>query len=216
MLRNIVFNDWFTILIIVCLVCIAIAKHLFAKRFNDFFQILGNSNYLKIYIKDQKFINTFDSLMFLNLIISTTVFIIIALAVFTNAGLSINIGLIYKLSLSIGAMLIIKVLMDRLIGSLFEIDEIINVYVFHKITFKNYIGLVLLPINILLIFAINPSKSIIYLVILLLFAINIVGFIMALKSYQKVIKSNLFYLILYLCALEIAPYLILFKVFKSF
>ncbi len=216
MLRNIMFNDWFTVLIVTCLILIAAAKLLYAKRFNDFFEILGNSNYLKIYLKDQKFVNTFDSLMFLNLVISLTIFILISLSIFNNSEYSQNINLYYKLCLSIGSILIIKVLLDRLIGSLFEMDEIMNVYVFHKITFKNYIGLILLPINILFIFVINPSKIVIYIVIILFFAINTTGFIMSIKSYQKAIKSNLFYFILYLCALEIAPYLILFKVFKSY
>jgi len=210
------FNDWFTVLILGCLVCIATAKFLYAKRFNDFFEILGNSNYLKIYLKDQKFINTFDGLLFLNLIIALSVFIVITLNVFNNTEYTQTIDIYYKLVLSIGSIILIKVLLDRLIGSLFEIDELMNVYVFHKITFKNYIGLILLPINILLIFTINPSKTIIYLTICLLFIVNIIGFIMSIKNYLKTIKANLFYFILYLCALEIAPYLILFKVFKSY
>ncbi len=216
MLRNIMLNDWFTVLIVVCLIIIATAKLLYTKRFNDFFEILGNSNYLKIYLKDQRFINTFDSLLFFNLIISLTVFILISFNIFDNLEQTQNITLYYKLILSICSILIIKVMIDRLIGSLFEIDELMNIYVFHKITFKNYIGLILLPINILLIFVINPSKTIIYIVIFLLFAINLVGFVISIKSYLKPIKSNLFYFILYLCALEIAPYLILYKVFYSY
>ena len=215
MLRNVLFNDWFTVLIVACLVLIAIAKLLYSKRFNDFFEILGNSNYLKIYLKEQKFINTFDGLMFLNLIISLTVFTLVSINIFNNSNYSQNIDLYYKLFLSLGSIILIKVFIDRLIGSLFEIDEIMNVYVFQKITFKNYIGLILLPINILLIFAINPSEIIIYTVICLLFIVNVIGFVMSIKSYLKPIKSNLFYFILYLCALEIAPYIILFKVFNS-
>ncbi len=216
MLRNIMFNDWFTILIVVCLFFIATAKFLYAKKFNDFFEILGNSNYLKIYLKDQKFINRFDGLLFLNLIISLTVFILISLNIFNQTEYSQNLNIYYKLFLSIGSILVIKVMLDRLIGSLFEIDELMNIYVFYKISFKNFIGLILLPINILLIFAINPSKIIIYVIICLLCIVNFTGFLMSIKNYQKAIKSNLFYFILYLCALEIAPYLILFKVFKSY
>ena len=216
MLRNLVFNDWFTVLIVVCLIFIAAAKLMYAKRFNDFFEILGNSNYLKIYLKDQKFINTFDGLLFFNLIISLAVFIVISLNIFSDSEYNQNIELYYKLIVIIGSIILIKVLLDRLIGSLFEIDELMNVYVFHKITFKNYLGLILLPINILLIFTINPSKTIIYLTISLLFIVNVIGFIMSFKNYLKTIKSNLFYFILYLCALEIAPYLILFKVFRNY
>ncbi len=79
MLRNIIINDWFTVSIVVCLVFIAAAKLLFFNRFNDFIEIIGNSNYLKIYIKDQKFINTFDGLLFINLVISLTIFVILTI-----------------------------------------------------------------------------------------------------------------------------------------
>ncbi|MBT8394025.1 MAG: DUF4271 domain-containing protein, partial [Bacteroidia bacterium] len=72
MLRNIIFNDWFTVSIVLCAVFIAAAKLLYSNRFNDFVVIIGNSNYLKIYIKDQKFINIFDGLLFFNLVISLT------------------------------------------------------------------------------------------------------------------------------------------------
>ena len=215
MFRNVLLNDYFTILIVLCLIFIAVAKLLYAKRFNDFFEILGNSNYLKIYLKDQKFVNTFDGLLFINLIISLTVFILVSLNIFNTIDYVQNLRLYYKLFLSIGSIILIKVLVDRLIGSLFEIDEIMNVYIFQKITFKNYIGLILLPINILLVFVLNTSITVIYIIIGLLFIINIIGFAISVKSYLKVIKSNLFYFILYLCALEIAPYIILFKVFNS-
>ena len=215
MFRNVLLNDYFTILIVLCLIFIAVTKLLYAKRFNDFFEILGNSNYLKIYLKDQKFINTFDGLLFLNLIISLTIFILASLDIFNYSGHTQSIELYYKLLLSIGSLILIKVLIDRLIGSLFEVDEIMNVYVFHKITFNNYIGLILLPINILLIFTLNSSKTFVYIVLFILITINITGFLISIKSHQKVIKSNLFYFILYLCALEIAPYLILYKVLNS-
>jgi len=214
-LRNIIINDWFTVSIVVCLVFIATAKLLFAKRFNDFIEIIGNSNYLKIYIKDQKFINIFDGLLFINLVISLTVFVILIINNLESNFSPQNIELYYQLFIGLGSVLIIKVLLDRLIGSLFEIDELINDYVFQKITYKNYLGLILLPLNILLIYAITPTKSIIFIAIILLFTVNFMGFLESLKSHLNLIKSNLFYFILYLCALEIAPYIILYKVLNS-
>lgn len=212
MLRNIIANDWFTILIVVCLVFIAVAKLIYSSRFNDFIEIIINSNYLKIYIKDQKFINTFDGLLFINLVISSSIFIVLALSNIEEIFQTQNLQLYYKLFVGIGSILIIKVLLDRLIGSLFEIDELMNDYLFQKITYKNYLGLILLPINILLIFVIEPTRAIIFVAIPLLFIVNFMGFLESLKSHLSLIKRNLFYFILYLCALEIAPYLILYKV----
>ncbi len=212
MLRNIIINDWFTASIIICLLFLAITKLLFPKRFNDFVEILGNSNYLKIYVKDQKFINIFDGLLFMNLIISITIFVSLCIITLEQNIQEQNLTLYYKLFVGIGSLLIIKALLDRLIGSLFEIDELMNDYVFQKITYKNYIGLVLLPINIILLYALEPSKSIMLIAIFILFVVGFMGFLESVKSHLKLLKVNLFYFILYLCALEIAPYIILYKV----
>ena len=212
MLRNVVHTDWFTILILTGLFLIAFSRFLYTKRFDDLMGIFKNSNYLKIYIKDQKFINLFDGLLFLNLIISLAIFLIVVSRGLFHAQEQQNLTLYYKLLVGIGSVILIKVLIDRLIGSLFDIDEVMNFYVFQKITFKNFLGIILLPINIILIYATTPSKTLIYIAISLLFIINFVGFAMSFGANLKAIKNNIFYFILYLCALEIAPYVILFKV----
>jgi hypothetical protein len=121
----------------------------------------------------------------------------------------------FKLTFGIGVFILIKVLLERLIGSLFEIDKLIDQYLFQKISYKNLLGLVLIPINLLLIFSFKPGLILLYIIVILLGLINIMGLITTIKTNQSIIKQNLFYFILYLCALEIAPYIILYKVFVS-
>jgi hypothetical protein len=211
MLREIISNEWFTVLVVLCVCILAFAKARFTNRFNDFLWVLGNSKYLKIYSRDQKFTDQFNGLLFLNLIISSALFYFIWYNTFIES-IAFDLILFFKFFISIGSLILIKILIERLIGSLFEIDSLIDSYVFQKTNYKNYIGLVLLPINILLIFAVNPSKTILYIVAGLILVINLVGFITSFKIHQKLILNNLFYFILYICALEIAPYIILYKV----
>lgn len=211
MLREIISNEWLTVLIVLCIGILAFAKVAFSNRFNDFLWVIGNSKYLKIYSRDQKFFDKFDGLLFFNLIISSALFYFIWYNTFFEVT-AFDLIFFFKLVIGIGSLILIKILAERLIGSLFDIDSLIDSYVFQKTNYKNYIGLVLLPVNILLIFAVNPSKTILYIVICLLLIINLVGFITSFKMHQKLILNNLFYFILYLCALEIAPYIILYKV----
>lgn len=210
MLREIISNDWFTLLIVLSLCVLAIAKYTYSKRFNDFLWVIGNSKYLKIYSREQKFIDWFDALLFFNLILSISLFSFLSYNTLV-ATIAFNILLFLKILLGIGALILIKVLLERLIGSLFEIDALIDSYIYQKTSYKNYMGLVLLPINILLIFTLQPKPSIIYAILGLLFVINLIGFITSFKTHQKLIINNFFYFILYLCALEIAPYIILYK-----
>jgi hypothetical protein len=212
MLRDILSNDLFTIILVIGLVIVALAKLTAPKRFDDFILVIGNDKYLKIYSRDQKFLDKFDALMFLNFVLSISVFCFIVYQQVTNTK-AISVNAIFKLTVSIGVLILIKVLVERLVGSLFEIDKLIDQYIFQKISFKNYLGILLLPINALFIYSIKPSLPIIYSIIILFFIINIIGLISTVKTNQNLIKNHLFYFILYLCALEIAPYIILYKVF---
>lgn len=212
MLRNAPTYELFTILMVLGMVFIASAKMVFPKRFNDFVYVLGNSKYLKIYSRDQKFFDKFDALLFVNLVISLTIFIYIWLE-FDDTLATPSVNVLFKLIVGISIFILTKVLFERLIGSLFEIDPLIDQYLFQKITYKNFFGLLLLPINLLLIYRFKPSLIMLYSILGMLLIINFVGLITSIKTNQSLIKQNLFYFILYLCALEIAPYIILYKVF---
>jgi hypothetical protein len=210
MLREVVSNEWFTVFIVLSLVFLTLSKFLFSRRFDDFLAVIGNSKYLKIYAREQKFIDGFDTLLFLNLVISVSIFSFLAYSEFVNPA-EFDLIQFFKLLFGIGALVLIKVLLERLIGSLFEIDALIDSYLFQKTTYKNYTGLVLFPINILLIYTFSPSVIIIYIILGLIFLINLIGFLTSFKNHQKLLLNNLFYFILYLCALEIGPYLILYR-----
>ena len=212
MLREIISNEWYTFFFVLCLSILAIAKRSFSTRFNDFLFLVGNSKYLKIYARDQKFIDQFDALLFINLIISSSIFSFLGYSTLVDYT-AFDIELFFKILLGVGAIILIKVLLERLIASLFEIDSLIDSYLFQKTNYKNFLGLILLPINILLVFTISLTPNVFYIIFGLLIVINIVGFITSIKSHQKTIINNIFYFILYLCALEIAPYVILYKLF---
>lgn len=214
MLREVPSHTLYIILLLICLVAIALAKIIAPKRFNEFILVISNSRYLKIYGKDQKFLDYYDGLLFLNLVISGAIFSGLCLENLTNK-VEINVTLTFKLAVGFGVFMLAKVLLERLIASLFEIDPIIDNYIFQKITYKNYIGLLLLPINAILIFSIVPTKVLIYGVITLLLIVNLNGLITSFKAYQNEIKNNYFYFILYLCALEIAPYVIIYAVLSA-
>ncbi|MDG5490378.1 DUF4271 domain-containing protein [Psychroserpens sp. SPM9] len=215
MLREVISNDWFTLFLILGLLCITLSKYVFAHRFKDFLAVIGNSKYLKIYAREQKFIDKFDALLFFNLIISVSIFAYICYSTLVHPS-EFQLHQFFKLLFGVGVLFLIKVLLERLIGSLFDIDELIDAYLFQKTTFKNYTGFILFPVNCILIYSLNPTKPVIYGVIGLIILINLVGFISSFKNHQKLLLNNIFYFILYLCALEIGPYLILYKLIKDF
>jgi hypothetical protein len=215
MLRDVISNDWFTIFLVLGLGLITVSKFLFAHRFKDFLVVIGNSKYLKIYAREQKFIDGFDALLFFNGILSISIFAFLSYSVLVNPS-EFDINEFFKLIFGIGVLFLMKVLLERLIASLFNIDELIDSYLFQKTTFKNYSGFILLPTNCLLIYTLEPTRNLVYVIIGLIILVNLIGFIASFKNHQKLLINNIFYFILYLCALEIGPYLILYKLIKDF
>ena len=116
----------------------------------------------------------------------------------------------------IATLMLLKIGIERFVGYVFNFSEFSKLYIFQKTTYKNISAVVLILFNILLLFSNLDEKVVIYLGLTLLFLINLIGFIRFLKVYQKVLLSHTFYFLLYLCALEIGPYVILYKVIKDY
>ncbi|APY08128.1 DUF4271 domain-containing protein [Winogradskyella sp. J14-2] len=214
-MRDYVTYEWFTILTILGIFALTTAKYINALRFSDFISIIGNSKYLKIYSKDQKFIDPFDGLLFLNLTFSGSIFLFFAYSIFVSP-LTFELVSFLKLLLALATVVIIKTLLERLIASLFEIDNIVDAYLFQKITFLNYSGLILILSNLLLLYTSLDSKIVIITSFGTILLINLIGFMTSFKNHQKIINPNFFYFLLYLCALEIAPYILLYKVISEY
>ncbi|MDC1355551.1 hypothetical protein N8205_01770, partial [Flavobacteriaceae bacterium] len=70
MLRAVLFNDLYTAIIVVSLASIVTAKALKPQRFTALLKLVGNSNYLRIHLKDHKFLDPFDIILFLNFCIN--------------------------------------------------------------------------------------------------------------------------------------------------
>lgn len=214
-MRNFITYEWFTIFTIIGLFAIVAAKFVNTLRFNDFLYVVGNSKYLKIYAKDQKFIDQFDSFLFINLALSISIFVYFAYSTFVSP-LSFELISFLKLVLAVSTIVVIKTLLERLIGSLFEIDRLMDNYLFQKTTFKNYSGIIFLVANLFLLYTNAYAKVVIIVSFSLICLINLIGFLTSFKNYQNRINPNLFYFLLYLCALEIAPYILLYKVIKGY
>ncbi|MAX70633.1 MAG: DUF4271 domain-containing protein [Flavobacteriaceae bacterium] len=214
-MRNFITYEWFTIATIIGLFAIVAAKFINTLRFNDFLYVVGNSKYLKIYSKDQKFVDLFDSLLFINLTLSLSIFVSFAYSTFVTP-FEFELASFLKIIVAVAAIVIIKTLVERLIGSLFEIDNLIDDYLFEKTTFVNYSGLVFLASNLFLLYTNISSKIIIISTLVIVFIINLIGFLTSFKNYQKLINPNFFYFLLYLCALEIGPYVLLYKVIREY
>ena len=213
MLREVLFNDWYTTIIVVSLTITVSAKLLNVNRFTDFIKIIGNSNYLRIYFKDHKFFDPFDVLLFLNFCINAVLIGILTYSSFVN-NIELNWPLFLRLLLIFMGSILLKILVELGVGDLFDIKKLFHSYVFQQISFFNFLGVVLLPLNSLLIFGVPNNRGLLTGILMLSGLILFIGFIRSIKFYQKQLINNFFYFILYLCTLEIGPYILMWKLFS--
>lgn len=213
MLRDLYTVDILTLTFIGCLIIVALSKSLFTKRFNEFILLLFNSRHTNQYIKEQRFFDLFEGLLFLNFIINLGLLLHTYLS--NQASNAIPQIDVFKYALLIGLFLILKVLFERLLSSVLDIEPIIDKYIFEKTSFQNFIGLLLLPLNALLIYSIPPSHIILIILLAILLSIQLFGLFLFIKNNLNVFRKSLFYFILYLCTLEIAPYVVLYKIITT-
>ena len=209
MLREVQFDDWYTAIIIASLIIMVSAKILNPSRFR---QLINNSNYLRIYIKDHKFFNLFDILLFTNFCINTV--LIMSLFYSTLNKFNIKFNDYIALSGLLGLVFTGKFLIEFIIGSIFEIKDISFRHIFQQISTLNILGIILLPLNALSVFS-YPKQLLLFVIIFSISClIMLYSLLKSIKNNQKLLINNFFYFILYLCTLEIGPYVILCKLFS--
>jgi len=111
--------------------------------------------------------------------------------------------------------LIVKVFLQLGNGFIFNSNKIISELIFKKLSYLNHSGLIMFLANIVLSYVFKDSKAVVYVTFFLILLINAIGWVTLLRIHQKFIASNFFYFILYLCTLEIAPWVIIGSYLKD-
>jgi Domain of unknown function (DUF4271) len=213
-LRNLQTRDWATLLFLFSFVLIAIIKSVFENRFSDFMRLLVSNKYVKVYRDSSNLSSGFTIVIFLVHLVSLAFFIQLSLNTFQLVAKTDWIVFI-QIFTFLFVFILSKYLIEMIMATSFNIEEIIEQYNLQKVSYRTYIGLLLLPIDIVLFYNGFLSKYVIYATIAILLAINLINYLVSLKNYQNLILRKLFYFILYLCALEIAPYYFLYYWFTK-
>jgi hypothetical protein len=207
-------KDWATILFVISFATIAITKSAFENRFTDFAKLIYSDKYTSVYKDSSNLKSSFTISLFFVQIISLAFFIQLSLSFFGYASKTDWILYIQIITLLI-FFILSKFLIEKIIATAFHIEEFVEQFNLQKVTFRTYIGLFILPINIILFYNNTFSRNIFILLISILLIVNVLTYLVSIKNYQNIIFSKLFYFILYLCALEIAPYYFMYYWFTK-
>jgi hypothetical protein len=207
-------KDWATILFVISFATIALTKAAFENRFAEFAKLIYSDKYTTVY-KDGSHLNSsFTIALLIVQLISFAFFIQISLANFGYATKTDWILFIQVISF-LFYFVFSKFLIDKIIATAFNIEEVIEQFNLQKVIFRTYIGLFLLPINVILFYYDAISRDFMSILISIVLISSVFSYLVSIKNYQNIIFSKLFYFILYLCALEIAPYYFMYYWFTN-
>jgi hypothetical protein len=207
-------KDWATFLFLLSFIIIAFSKSVSENRFNDFINLIFSDKYIKVYRDSSHLKSGFTISLFLVQVISLAFFIQLSLHIFGYASKTDWI-LYIQITTFLIFFILSKFLIEKIIATSFNIEEFVEQFNLQKVTYRTYIGLFLLPIDIVLFYYDNFSRSIPVIMIGVVLVINVLTYFISIKNYQNLIFSKLFYFILYLCAFEIAPYYFIYYWFTK-
>ena len=198
-------KDWATCLFVFSFILIAITKTAFETRFSEFLRILVSDKYIKVYKDTSHLMSGFTILLFIVQIISFSFFIQLVLNYLGYVSKT-DWVIFLRIFTFFGIFVLSKFLIEKIVAAVFNIEEFAEQFNLQKVSYRTFIGLVLMPINIYLFYDNTSSNVVIYCTIVVILIINLFSYLISLKIYQNLLIGKLFYFILYLCALEIAPY----------
>lgn len=212
--RNLTNQDWAAILFIITLVLIAVTRSVFENRFADFIKLAVSNKYIKIYRDSSHLMSWFNVTLFIVNLVSFAFFIQLTLSYLGYAQKDDWVLFIRIITL-LGVFIISKYLIEKIIAVCFNVEEFTEQFNLQKVSYRTYIGLLILPVDFILFYNQQVPIFIIFMIIAAVLLVNVLIYLVSLKNYQNLIFGKMFYFILYLCALEIAPYYFMYYWFTK-
>lgn len=203
--RILVNKDWATVLFVLAIAIIALNKSIFSIRFNEFIKLGYSDKYNKVYKDTNNLLNWFTISMFIIQLISFSFFILLLLSFF-NYTKTDNYITYIQIVTFLFVFVLSKFLIEKIVGTAIDSESVVDQFNLIKTNYRAFLGFILLPVNIVLYYNKVPMKEVFYIILGIFLLYNVFTYYFLVKTYQKIILGKLFYFILYLCTLEIAPY----------
>ncbi|AUC21767.1 hypothetical protein BTO15_06440 [Polaribacter sejongensis] len=205
--RVVIDNSWITILLVCLFACVFLLRGLSVVRLKGSVSSLFNESFIDSEIEENtSFFNPFKNVIF---IFSITVLALLTYKIYLYYNSSAEQGFYTFLKIFgvVFSYLTIKRLLEFLLSVVFKIDKKLDFFLVSKSVYLYSVSFFLLIAIVLVEYSQLDTPFLVYFSALL-FSIR---FIFHAVINKKLVFSELFYFILYLCAVEIAPLFVLFR-----
>ena len=207
-------SDWVTLIFLVVLILIAVLQLNFTERFSKLFSLVYSEKYYTDFYKSRPLIfNWFHVIFFFIIIFNISLALYFALNAL-NGPLENESFFIYsKILIMTSAYFGIRYVIGFFLAYIFELEEDQNYFTFLKISNLALVSILVLPFLVLANYSTGVfHKFLITFGLVVSLAIALFRYFVLIKN-EKLSFNNIFYLFLYLCALELAPFIVIYKLF---
>jgi hypothetical protein len=192
---------------------LAAAKFFFRDKLAHTSSLILHKKYLLIYFNKDKnvILNKFQVLVFIIQLLALSIIFFVGNSYMTNEAPSGSIFDFYMILGAVAAYFCFRYIIGFLLAIALNIKNVHTKIVYDKISYFGNIILWILPLLLLSIYASDYRKLFISITLIMFVFLLVVRYVLFLSNNKKLIFNNLFYFILYICALEIAPLIIILK-----
>lgn len=206
-------TDFATYLLVACFILYALAKYFYPKRFHEFSMLPITNQYFFVHGKNDELNHPFNIMLFAAQILCVSIFVFLLFKVFNPSEIESNEWLFLQICTAYSVFVLIKFSLEKIVANIFSMDALINNYLYQKLSYRNFLGILFFAGNLFFLYVYPPTATGLLIFGGCLLALNAIALLYSYKKNGKLILGNFFYFILYLCALEISPYIILYKSF---
>ena len=204
--------DWITVVLMLVLVLISLIQFNFTDRFYKLFSLVYSEKYYTDYNKNRPLIfNIFHTLFLFVILFNISLLIFWVLKSFKLGPTSFDLFLFLKILGATFTYFSLRYLIGIILGAIFSMESSQSYFTFLKISNLSLISILLYPLLILTTYSYGAfHKFLITFSAISVLALGLFRYFVMIKN-EKLDFNNLFYLFLYLCALELAPFIVVYK-----
>lgn len=199
------------IILILVLFLIVLSKHLFTRRFQQLSQAMGGETSMNLMLREWNPSQSMPGIVFFfTYILLFSKFLQLVASHFSPNSLLLNKPEYYvQILVLTGSIIVLRLLLKKFVASLFRAKELNLRYSANE--FSYYLIATLVLFAVLLVILFQPTQTTFYISLVAFLILLIYNLIRSLSIGASMAKFSVLYLFLYLCALEIVPFLLLIK-----
>ena len=207
-------KDWITIIFVMILTIITVLKYNFSERFTKLFSLTYSDKYYTDYVKTNPLIlNKFHFLFSIVIFLNISMLIYFGFQVIDPPFFGNSFYSFTQILTVVVLYIILRYIIGFILGEIFDLYDQQKQLTFLKLSNLSLMSLLLFPLLVFLNYSVGKYHNITIIIgVTLVFILFFLHYYKLLKN-DKLNFNNLFYLFLYLCALEIAPLLVIYKMF---